>query len=207
MEHAASCSVPKALPPGLACGQFVQELPAGGAHHEGLQLHPGVVAQAAAHPPASHVARLGHGRRDVPPAAALAAGEPAARCGFQGKPILCGAAACLRAVAGGGIPAPPPPGAAAHRAAGAAESGAPGEGTGAAGAVPGPGQLGGGPGIVSGHLPVRAQAATDQQRRPAGHPGLHLDQDPGAGPVLSGGFGEGQWGSVLRGSPGQRGSC
>lgn len=56
---------------GPAGGEPVPELSAGGAHHARLQLHPRVLATAAAHPPAPHVAGLGHGRRDVPPAAAL----------------------------------------------------------------------------------------------------------------------------------------
>ena len=54
---------------GPAGGEPVPQLPPGGAHHARQQLHPRVLAQAAADAPAPHVARLGHGRGDVPPPA------------------------------------------------------------------------------------------------------------------------------------------
>ena len=52
---------------GPAGGEPVPQLSAGGAHHACQQLHARVLAQAAADAPAPHVARLGHGRGDVPP--------------------------------------------------------------------------------------------------------------------------------------------
>lgn len=71
--------------------------------------------------------------------------------------------------------------------AGVAEPGAQTASLGAAGAFPGHGSLGSGPGPVCRHLPVCAQAAADNSARPAPDPGLHLDQDPCAGQNVSGG--------------------
>ena len=48
----------------------VPQFPACGEDNARIQLHARQLSQAAAHTPAPHVAGLGHGRRDVPPAAA-----------------------------------------------------------------------------------------------------------------------------------------
>lgn len=54
------------LAAGSVGGLFVPQFPAGREDNACLQLHPRQLPQAAPHAPASHVAGLGYGSRDVP---------------------------------------------------------------------------------------------------------------------------------------------
>ena len=70
--------------------------------------------------------------------------------------------------------------------AGVIEPGAPAASIDAARQVLGYGSMGSGSGSVSGHLPVRAQAAADHSIRLEADTGVYLDQDTGPGQELPG---------------------
>mmetsp|Transcript_72383 Transcript_72383/g.228169 ORF Transcript_72383/g.228169 Transcript_72383/m.228169 type:complete len:407 (+) Transcript_72383:853-2073(+) len=201
MEHAAAAALPEALPAGPARGEPVPQLPAGGAHHAGGQLHPAELPPAGAHAPAPHVAGVGPRSGDVPRAAPQDSQRRPQR-GLHPEPLLLRAPDRFRSVARARGRGEEAAGAAAHRAAGAAEPEPPLPRAGAAGAVLGYGRVGGGPRAERGHLPLRAQAPADHGARPPPDPCVHLDQDPRAGPELPGGPGEGHGAPLLHKIPG-----
>ena len=140
------------------------------------------MAEAARHPPPSHLVRLGPGAGHL---SLPAQGDPGGGQDLRPQQFLRGAADGLRGVAVSGRRGAKSPGATSHRPAGSPLSGAQTQSSRLAREVPRPRGLGGEPGPVGGNISLRPQTAAELGQRTPLPPSLHLGQDTGRGSVLS----------------------